>query len=278
LRFNTARSIVIASSRRHIAGRRRFKQKHYDAVIAGSDEIWNLRNPTFEHLPHLFCAGMDAEIRIAYGPSSNGMTYADFADCEMEKRWLRSIDCLSARDERTISLIRNCTSREATKVVDPTLLIDWSDYEHETSESNYVLVYCYALDTEQLARIERLAEQTDSKILVVGQYHHSRYGSLIPNPFRFLGLLRNAAYVVTDSYHGTILSMRYQKPFCSLARGRYKVREILGSYDLLSRDGTSERDLTRILSTKIDYSRIGQQMDENVAASAGFLKCALSLV
>jgi hypothetical protein len=54
-------------------------------VIAGSDEIWNLRKPTFEHLLHFFCSEMDAERRIAYGPSSNGMTYTDFADREMEK-------------------------------------------------------------------------------------------------------------------------------------------------------------------------------------------------
>jgi hypothetical protein len=92
LRFNVKRAVVYALANRAFKTVGHPNGNTYDAVIAGSDEIWNLKNQTFVHRPYFFAAEVNAKRRIAYAPSANGMTIADFDKKDAEKTWLREID------------------------------------------------------------------------------------------------------------------------------------------------------------------------------------------
>lgn len=277
LRFNVTRFAVYTFANRKLNSVQRFANRKYDAAILGSDEIWNLKNRTFDHSPIFFGDNIKADLRISYAPSANGMTFDDFANSPREKSALGRIEYLSARDPRTVELVKSVTSRDVVEVLDPTFLIDWSGYEKTNTPSNYILVYCYDLSEQRIQLIEELAQQRNAKIISIGHYSNTKHSVIVVDPFLFLGYIKNALAVVTDSYHGTILSMQYNKPFCSFVGHNYKIDCVLEMFGLNSQNATKSTNLTEIFNQEIDYKSVNRLISERKKISIQFLNNALGI-
>lgn len=277
LQFNLSNTLVYGATNKKLNSVHQFSDVTYDAVILGSDEIWNLNNKTFEHSPIFFGDGIQAKKRISYAPSANGMTYEDFLIYPKKTAALKRIEYLSARDPLSVSLVERVTTREVTEVLDPTFLIDWSDFERNDTSENYILVYCYNLTQDRVRLIESLAKHLGSEIIVVGHFNETRYKAIVIDPFLFLGYIKNAKAIVTDSFHGTIFSIQYNKEFCSFVGNNYKVGSILGAFGLSDRDATQNPNLLALFEKTIDYSKVNQLIAEKKNISKQFLDRALGL-
>jgi hypothetical protein len=277
LLFNLKNAITYMQINKQLHGVNCFDQTQYDAVILGSDEIWNLNNRTFDHSPIYFGGTINAKKRISYAPSANGMTGEDFLKRPEECKLLKSIEYLSARDHKSVALVNHVTQREVTEVLDPTFLIDWTPYEVTNTPDNYVLVYCYGLTNERLKAIESLALKLKAEVIIVGHYFQCKYKVYELNPFKFLGYIKHAKAIVTDSFHGTILSIQYNKEFCSYAGHNYKVSSVLETFSLQQRNATTLDDLSKIFEYRIDYQHVNAEIDSRKAISKTFLKNALAL-
>lgn len=196
----------------------------FEAVICGSDQIWS--PIVFDEKYYL--GFVDKNTRtIAYAPSF-GMTKIRNMDVKNEiSSALKNIDFLSVREDSGIDLIENMTGRKAQVVVDPTLLLsrnEWSEMEETYSDvplKPYVLFYLLGNHRFYNQYIDWY-KKNGYEILIIPfhNYDYKRSGKIAKSvsPGNFINLVKNAEGVCTDSFHGTVFSILYNKPFVSLAR------------------------------------------------------------
>lgn len=275
LAFNLKRFGVYATANRKLDSAAYDAHEHYDAVLLGSDEIWNLKNATFDHSLIFFGEGFNSPRIIAYAPSANGMTHEDFAGLPAESKALKGIQFLSARDGRTAELVERVTGRPAKRVLDPTFLIDWKSHETVVNRKPFVLVYCYNATAERRRDIESLATTHALDVVYIGHFCDTDKTLLVSDPFEFLGLIRAARFVVTDSFHGTIFSIQFNKQFVSYVGENYKIWSVLDEFSLNGRNASEKETLEVLYSTEVDYIPVNRMIYVRASESRNFIEQAV---
>ncbi len=229
--------------------------KHLDAIVIGSDIVWSESSPKF------FGNNLSTDKKIAYAPCCAEKTFEDLNDIQIEG--MKSINKLSARDKKTAEIIEKATHKKPEMVLDPTFLIDFSKYEIPTDLTNFILVYSYAgKKREMIIKAKELSQKTGKKIISVG-FYNSWCDMCVPaSPFEFLGFMRHAGYIITDTFHGTAFSLIYKKPFISFLHS-HKVEFLLDSF------GIKHNELFN------DYAKIDDIMKKKEEVSKKYLENAL---
>lgn len=131
----------------------------------------------------------------------------------------------------------------------------------------YILCYCISRPDALAPYIRRLAEETGLPVVqlcgVRQKVHPKARCILSAGPAEFLGLFRDAAYVCTNSFHGTVFSVQFQKPFfTAVAPAEMAAPESSRTFSLLSRLGLGERIIgkgdTADLTAPIDWAAVGE--------------------
>ncbi len=216
--------------------RRIAKTDEYYKFVCGSDQIWS--STTLYVDPLMYLRFAPKEKRIAYAPSL-GRDYIPNYNKRLIRRYINDIPYVSVREEVGRKLIKDLTGRDVPVVLDPTLLMtkeEWDILKTCDKRSGYVL--CYFLDStsdEVIRKIEEICLQDNKTIINIGgpisQSGKVEVVDESAGPSEFLGLIENAAMIFTDSYHGMLFSIIYQRPFWSIARN-------YGEFDQSSRQKT----------------------------------------
>lgn len=156
-------------------------------------------------------------------------------------------------------------------VLDPTLLLERTDWAAAARDGGagrgYILCYCISRPDALAPYIRRLAEETGLPVVqlcgVRQKVHPKARCILSAGPAEFLGLFRDAAYVCTNSFHGTVFSVQFQKPFfTAVAPAEMAAPESSRTFSLLSRLGLGERIIgkgdTADLTAPIDWAAVGE--------------------
>ena len=189
----------------------------YRLFICGSDQIWapNVFDPIY------FLSFVDYEKpKIAYAPSIG----LDRIPKELEVDYcnlLRRFDCLSVREEKGAELIKNICGLNAKVVLDPTLLLEdkeWLKLSVDPKiEGDYIFAYFLGDNKTHRDSVKWLADRLNCKIVSISQYDLDRemtdYVVKYAGPREFLGYIKNAKIIVTDSFHGTVFSIIFRKNF-----------------------------------------------------------------
>lgn len=191
--------------------------KKYAAVVCGSDQIWSCVDSVD---PFYFLQFVSREKRIAYAPSIglNGVR----KDLQPKfKEYVSQFPKLSVREDKGRDIINQLTGLTAKVVLDPTLLLtseDWLEIAGKESCQKYNLeengyIFCYFLgDKAKYDQFtSRLQQMTGKKVVCVSFKRTNQEDQLVCTVEGFLALIRNAAYVLTDSFHGTVFSINLQK-------------------------------------------------------------------
>lgn len=261
-----------------------------DAMIIGSDEVFNYtQNHAFGYVPALFGHGIPAGSIISYAASAGYASVkdveADNMEAEISTGFAR-FDYLGVRDQNTYEMVARYAKQTPTYVIDPTLLYDFDqEIPPAPIAPGYVLVYAYdgRLDApEDVEKIRSFAQSKGLRVASVGFYHDWCDENLVVSPFELLSVFRHAAYVVTDTFHGTIFSIKNRKSFVSLIRGENRwgsnasklgfLLHQLGLEDRINRDLNK---LASHLDEAVDYERVYPLLDNLRAASMQFLAGAL---
>lgn len=196
--------------------------QRYDAVICGSDQVWN-PYITGGDLSYFldFC---DADTkRVAYAPSFGVEAFPDgFMDSVTTE--LERFHALSAREQSGKELVERLTDRTAPLVVDPTWLVDadrWAQMEtvHPAAQGDYVLYFVVHQSKELLARCRAFAKERGLRVVVIGGNPIIARKNTDPMltyatdvaPDQWLYLMHNARYVFTNSFHGTAFSVLFER-------------------------------------------------------------------
>ncbi len=237
------------------------KSDAYSFFIVGSDQIWSPLGIDLK--PHKFLDFAPKYKRIAYAPSF-GVSYIPIYNKKAIKRKLKNIKTISVREESGKDLIQKLIGVQAPVVLDPTLMMSkkfWMTATLALKRRPYML--CYFLhrpDNVYCELAEKIAKLKSLEIIYL-PYNHSfkegyENGFVSAGPFEFASLIRNAEFVLTDSFHGTAFSLIFEIPFFAVPR--YKDKQFEQSTritDILDKLGLSHRFISNVpsvVSTQID--------------------------
>lgn len=188
----------------------------YDIYLSGSDQIWN---PTqwYSLEPYFLTFVKNRKaVKASYG-SSIGL--ADLRKTEKETfgKWLDSYDIISVRERRAMEILSPYVAKEIEQVPDPTFLLDrkqWIDMAvcPDTGE-DYILVFSLGRRSELLDKAVELARDMGCKVKVIDQKFTAAFTNPVievvatAGPREFIGLIKHARLVLTDSFHCTVFSL-----------------------------------------------------------------------
>lgn len=196
----------------------------YDIYICGSDQIWTIRTDRATDYYYLGFTE-DSKKRIAYAPCIGDYRIPEDA-LEFVKRKLDRFDGLSMRDAQGAELISRVAGKEVSVVVDPVLLKtkdDWiRDFSLKKTNEQYLLCYMLGVHdwyTDYVMRISKALNLKIKWIPVNPEQAEYLNGHTEPcGPKEFLERFYNATYILTDSFHGTLFSLIFEKQVTVLKR------------------------------------------------------------
>ena len=264
----------------------------FDHFVCGSDQIWS---PAC-YDPHYFLDFVsDNNKKIAYAPSV-GLPRIENDIIKNEiARLCSSFSYLSTREESGSKIIHDITGRDVKTVLDPTLLLygdDWNkllDTSSEKPKFPYLIAYMLGYNEFHWKKTYEIAEKLNLnvKIIPVFQNDTEHQGCITYpiGPSEFLSLIKNAAYVCTDSFHGMAFSINFKKQFTIFERFKKhdrfnqnsRIYNLADKLELSDRIFRKEADI-KMIDSKIDYQLVNEARKSLVDDSINYLKTALDSV
>jgi len=263
----------------------------FDCVISGSDQIWNIHACELEHrpftymFPYLLCG-------VTKPKFSYASSIVNMKDQELSRLvpYLRRFRCLSVRERSSCGRLKEAVGMNVENVLDPTLLFSGDEWREmmrigTRQEKSGILFYTlggYDTVAKMKPLLSELADSMKEPVTVLtpnccvrwkkgGPFvNHPEYG-----PVEFLDAVENAKLIVTDSYHGTVLSAALGRPFYSVVYGgpsdfrKTDLLDVLGLSGRVIRGGTPMRSLPE---GEIDFGPVGQALSLLRENSWNFLK------
>lgn len=260
-----------------------------DTLVIGSDEVFNCTqiNPEVGFSPEIFGANANANKVLSYAASFGNTTVqklVDFGKVDELKGYFNKFFAISVRDRNSVEVVKALTGKEPEQNLDPVLMYDFMPkVEKKCTKKDFIIVYAYRarITDEEAKEIVEFAHSQGKKLISVSGEMDFCDEHFHGNPFEGLDLYRNADYVITDTFHGTIFSVINRKKFVTLIRkskgSSYGNQEKL--QDLLNRLGLESRSFSHgdeILSDKllaeIDYDKVFEVIDKERKHTMEYLR------
>jgi len=250
----------------------------YDAVIYGSDEIWNYSNSIVKIDLAYYGIGIKAEKKIAFAASCGSLDKDSEVPGTIQKGW-RSLSSISVRDENSRDLVARFVENPIDIALDPTFLFDFSPYEKNCLKENFILVYTTGFSSELQQKVKDYAKAKGKKLISIGYADTFCDENIIGiGPFEFLGYFKAASEVITNTLHGTIFAVKYNKPLAIISDS-YRQNKLASIIEICELEEkilpVCGFGLEKCLSTSPDYIRINRKISMSAKSSKEFLKSAL---
>lgn len=259
----------------------------YDVLVVGSDQVWR---PAYSNLYQCFlqfAENWDVK-RIAYaasfGTEEKEYTSEQIAVC---KSLIKRFYAVSVREDSGITLCDDYFGVQAQHVLDPTLLLDKEDYisliKNCSCYSSEGDLFVYMLDqsTEKDALVEQITREKHLKPFTVKARNDNKYAPLEeriqPPVEQWLRGFIDAKFVVTDSFHGCVFSIIFNKPFIAVGneeRGMTRFVSLLNMFGVSNRlvlDGI----VKELIDTPIDWGKINKRVEELRFFSTNYILSSL---
>lgn len=267
----------------------------FDYCCVGSDQVWNYVYSMWHNYEHLLPHVSPGIKKIAYA-ASIGQRFDFLPDDSGEDpfmKYLPSFDAISVREKEHIEFVKEKSGKHVSCVLDPTLLLDAEDYlpiiaDHtEKPEQPYLMVYYLAEvgNFEEVLELSNLiARKYGLRIVHTlfderGQLFYNNNGCMYYGGVEdFLWYMKNASFVVTNTYHGTIFSIQFERPFyVFLLDGDARVETLLSYADFHDRIVGSHMMTYDEINMDVDFAKIKQDIYSHRNESMRFLKNALDI-
>lgn len=256
----------------------------YDAIVVGSDQVWN--NVEGSKLHYFFDFGKPYKGRkISYAPCSVHEN-VPFFNRKKLKKLLGKFDALSVRDQTTANMVKQVSGLDAKIVLDPTCLYSFTEFATlpPLVEGDYIFAYILGSEIKDGHKgIIRMISEKYGEMKVVA--------AIIPNvalevekfadkvmynatPADWVNLIAHSKFVYTDSFHGCMFAMKYHKPFFAYykdASRSSRLKDIKKQYGLSNIFMSGEA----YAINEVNYVVVDKIFEEQRKESLGFLTSAL---
>lgn len=260
----------------------------YDALITGSDQVWNTGFTRGVNPGYLLDFGPEQARRISYAVSRGDAVLTAPEKITFERK-LSSFDFISVREENVAREIAELTEHEVKVTADPTFLLERKHFDTIRKPYPCKKPYIYVHNVHVKRTDEILCTMADALSVRTGipvvtnrkdDFMYSDYLADISDigPLEFLDVIANAEYVVTNSFHATVFSMIYHKNFITIPslRNPERMKNLLERLEvsdhLLDDPSKLPEDLQ---SLQIDYEKLDRLKTGYAEESKAFLKEAL---
>ena len=266
--------------------------KGFSSVLIGSDQLW-LPDEAFSKFFSLQFAAPGCT-RISYATSLGVSSYPNYAKRAARDFW-KKINYLSVREEQGKNIIQSIADVPAQVVVDPTYLFtkeEWLEKipNQKITEDGYILCYFLGESEPMKDFAVRLAKSKGLRVVSIlsdecNSDDYSVFDEVITGkrPEEFVNLVRNADFVLTDSFHGLAFSVINEKQFLIFYRNRPEVKQSRNSRidNILTKWGLESRLVIDPANAdtsvdQIDYSIVNPKVSEQRDKSLSFLRKALN--
>ena len=263
------------------------KHLDYDIYIVGSDVVWSPKLHDVETLKVYLLEFVKSKKKVSYAAS----VWHPIPDwlCPIYKNLLRDFDFISVREETSVRYLKKCCIEIDPEIVlDPTLLLSKEEWKkiskppEKTIKRPYIMFYDVHPTKGLVSEVLSIAKKKGVNI-VTGyplfiRLNHPKVYSFY-NPAEFLWLVENAEYVITTSFHGTIFSVLFRKPFYSIkptTGPANKIVDFLKMVGLEDRFVHDPKDLESLsFDDDVDWKTAERKLKKEINRSIHFLKKAL---
>ena len=257
----------------------------YDAVVVGSDQVWN--DVSGKRLFYFFDWNPSYEgIRVAYAPCSVTEDIPFYNKKKLHDL-LMDMDSISVRDKSTARLVEKAVRVEPSIVLDPTGLYDFNEFiNNPIVEGDYIFAYILGSEihcghTKVISKIkERYGEmKTVAAIIPNVSLEVEKFADDVrynATPVEWVNLIANAKFVYTDSFHGCMFSIKYHKPFFAYYKDKRRSSRLHDLMEMYSFKNIMPSGVDPELSD-VDYQSVDRILEEQKKSSLAFLEKALPL-
>lgn len=190
----------------------------FSAFVVGSDQVWSPTCVGFD--PVYFLNFAKPNQKFSYAASIASKTIPDNLKAEYKNR-LKDFQTYSVREESGVEIIKDLTGKDALVNIDPTLLLTkdkWDKLATDVLNEPYIFIFTvlkpenlinYALELSKKTGIKKIIYL--NKLLIRKNKEITFIDPVTAD--KFVGLIKNASYVCTNSFHGTAFSIIYHKNF-----------------------------------------------------------------
>lgn len=249
----------------------------FDIFSVGSDQVWN---PYFIDFSRYYLLNFIDKKKIAYAPSF-GVSNIPVNLEGLFKNSLSKFSSLSCREESGSSIIKKLLNKNVDTVLDPTLLLDSSDWDKVTTIPNnlknkkYVLLYFLGnISRQNMKKINEYAKNNGFEIINILDKFSTNYSY---GPSEFIGIIKSANAVFTDSFHATVFSIIYKKPFLVFPRKdkqksmSSRIDNLLNKFELTDRKYIDDFDKLN----NVDYENAFKILSKEIEKSKNYIKKSL---
>lgn len=267
------------------------EMKGYDYYITGSDQVWNT---SFSFVKETYFLDFVPETakRIAYAASIGISTQSPKLKREWFERNLPKFSAISIREASNKDFVQQFTDKEVYSVVDPTILLDREEYDSlcegtKYPDGEYMVLYFLKHD-DSFPLIIEYANMLSRKYGLKVMYSFADIPKRVfknesetfyySDPKEFVALIKHAKFVITNSFHGTVFSLKYHVPFYTYLVGSMSSRVT----DMLTEVGLEDRIVYGYKSLENDamelsFEKADQVLGDKIKESVCFLKKALEV-
>ncbi|MCI8546008.1 MAG: polysaccharide pyruvyl transferase family protein [Clostridia bacterium] len=264
--------------------------KDFENFIVGSDQVWN---PNFIDNTYFFDFVDDSKNKISYAPSF-AVKKIDEENKLRIKPLINRFNTISVREKNGVDILSELTEKNIDITLDPTFLLskkEWlelinKDEVKENVEEKYIL--CYFLGEKQFYwdYVRKIVEKTKYKVKVIPMTRKSylkKYDiEVATGPIEFLSLINNAKIICTDSFHGMVFSLIFNKNFSALSRFDSKdsksqnsrIESLLNMLDL--KENMIYEDYSNVQYEVNNYEKVNEIMQEKIKLSQDFIINAIN--
>lgn len=270
-------------------------EHNIDAVIVGSDQVWRPKyTPMITPFYLSFLQRNNTVKKISYA-ASFGVDSWEYSDDEVAvcRKLIVDFDSLSVRESDAIEMCKTHFSVHPEHVLDPTMLLSKDEYVSIFEKNNIpdktgqIFSYVLDLNDEKNKFIKNISTVLKKDVFTTYPAKHNKTEDCISNIFDYqfppieawLKSFNDADFIITDSFHGTVFSIIFNKPFiaiCNKDRGSARFKSLLRMFSLEDRLiydlSTVNADL---LKTQINYLAVNKTLEEYRLKSLKYLSSSL---
>ena len=255
--------------------------EEYDLVIYGSDQIWRKQNhPSYKGFNDVYFGSsiIKTKKKITFSASMGRINLNEEDKLFLEKQ-LMNFDALSVRESDLLQVIKPLTTLDVFHTLDPIFLLNkdqWGQFASLPSPTLGEYILLYNLHSDPLVKkiALELSEKCNLSIISLKgamEFKVKENKISATGPKEFLGLIKNAKYIVTSSFHGVAFSILFEKQFyVSMRRNTSRVSSLLSLFGL---DERYVKDKTYDLKKigVIDYENLSQSYNAARNESMSYL-------
>lgn len=255
-----------------------------DTFVVGSDQVWRWEYSKRQGFFYLldFARGNKRKIAVA---ASFGIDREERPPCNLHKAryYMQRFDAISVREQSGVEILERDYHVSGEWLLDPVFMPKadaWRELAASPpmAQASYLLAYMLDADEEIKALVESVSTRLDLPVVWVRNGQHEENSPMEPE--KWLGLICQSAYLVTDSYHGVCFAHIFNIPFVCVApqrRGAARFLSLLGFTGLENRlvSGMDAGEKLHIALEPVDWAQVNAKVEKGRSTAAAWLNHAL---